>query len=131
MSGSKEPSANADNTFTQADLDRARAEGRADGVKEGVKAERTRIQSIVSSDEAKGREASARHIAFNTDMSVDDAKGVLAGLAAAPVAAAPPPAPAARGPLGISTVEQPGAKAPAANINTSDIYASRRKSAGA
>lgn len=106
MSGNEKPSANAgEGTFTQADLDRARAEGRADGVKEGAKTERSRIQSIVGLDEAKGREPSAQHLAFNTDMSVDDAKGVLAGLTAAPAAAAHSPAPAARGPLGISTLD--------------------------
>lgn len=48
-------------------------------------AERTRMAGIQGCEEAKGREALANHIAMNTDMSVDDAKKMLA---AAPLAAA-------------------------------------------
>lgn len=36
-----------------------------------------RIGAILGCDEAKGREAQANHIAFNTDMSAEDAKGML------------------------------------------------------
>lgn len=42
------------------------------------KAERTRVNGILSCDEAKGREALAQHLAMNTDMSVDEAKAMLA-----------------------------------------------------
>lgn len=56
---------------------------------EGASAERTRISGIMNCDEAKGRDALANHLAFNTDMSVDAAKGILA---AAPTASAPAPA---------------------------------------
>lgn len=53
-------------------------------------AERARVSGIMSCDEAKGRGALANHLALNTDLSVDAAKGILA---AAPVeAAAPAPA---------------------------------------
>ena len=45
---------------------------------EGAAAERTRMQSILTCEEAKGRSKLANHIAFNTTMSVDDAKGMLA-----------------------------------------------------
>lgn len=48
--------------------------------------ERARIKAITGSDEAKGREQLAEHLAFNTEMSADAAKSVLA---AAPKAAAP------------------------------------------
>lgn len=48
--------------------------------------ERARIKAITGSDEAKGRETLAEHLAFNTEMSADAAKSVLA---AAPKAAAP------------------------------------------
>lgn len=41
-------------------------------------AERARIQGIQSCEEAKGREALANHLALNTEMSVDDAKAILA-----------------------------------------------------
>lgn len=41
-------------------------------------AERARVSGIMGCDEAKGRTALANHLAMNTDMSVDAAKGVLA-----------------------------------------------------
>lgn len=58
--------------------------------------ERQRIGAIVNSDEAKGRESLASHLAFNTGMSAEDA---VKALAAAPKAEkeAAAPAPAAPG----------------------------------
>lgn len=53
---------------------------------EGASAERTRIAGIQNCEEAKGREALATHLALNTSMSVEDAKGILA---ATPAAKAP------------------------------------------
>ncbi|KGJ23767.1 S49 family peptidase [Paracoccus sanguinis] len=50
-----------------------------------------RVQAILGADEAQGREAQAKVLAFSTDLTADQAKAVLA---AAPVAAAPAPAPA-------------------------------------
>lgn len=41
-------------------------------------AERARVSGIMGCEEAKGREALANHLAMNTEMSVDDAKAVLA-----------------------------------------------------
>lgn len=43
-------------------------------------AERARINAIVTSEDAKGREASALHFAMTTDLSVDAAKAALAGV---------------------------------------------------
>lgn len=57
---------------TQADLDAARAEG--------ANAERERIQSIMNSDEAKARPATAHKLAFTTGMSAADATAFLADL---------------------------------------------------
>ncbi len=57
--------------------------------------ERARIKAITGSEEAKGRDTLANHIAFNTDMSVDDAKGMLS---ASPKAEPAPAAPAAQTP---------------------------------
>lgn len=55
-----------------------------------AKAERERIQAIMNSDEAKQNQKLANHLAFNTSMSVDDAKGMLkAAGASAPAADAP------------------------------------------
>lgn len=69
-------------TFSQADLDNARAEGRAEGktegLKEGAAAERSRVQAILGCDEAKTRPAMASHLALNGQLSVEDAKGILA-----------------------------------------------------
>lgn len=59
---------------TAAAVEQARAEGHA----EGRRAERIRISAIVGSDEAKGRATMASHLAFETEMSADDAKKLLA-----------------------------------------------------
>lgn len=67
----------------------ANATATATAVAEAKTAERARVASITGSDEAKGRETLANHIAMNTDMTVDDAKKMLA---AAPLAAAAPAA---------------------------------------
>jgi signal peptide peptidase SppA len=97
------------NMHSDEDLARARAEGKAEGLAEGREAgllagkaegakegyeagaaegrrmgaedERARIKAILAHPEAAGREASARHLALNTAMSVEDAAGVLAGVA--------------------------------------------------
>lgn len=84
----------------------AAAEAQATAVATAVAAEKQRVAGITGSDEAKGREALATHLAMNTAMSVDDAKATLA---AAPVAAAPP-APAAEADaldLAMDRTEQP------------------------
>ncbi len=60
----------------------ARTESQTAGEKAGATAERTRIQAILNLPEAKGREASAMHLAFTTDLSAETAKGVLSGLVA-------------------------------------------------
>ncbi len=72
----------------------ARTEGHAAGLKEGATAATTRISAILALDESKSRHASALNIALTTDLSVEQAKGLLgtlpeekaAALAAAPAA---------------------------------------------
>ncbi|MBS1164156.1 MAG: hypothetical protein H6R00_181 [Proteobacteria bacterium] len=54
----------------------------ADDVSAAIKAATDRIQKIVTSEEAKGREPLAQHLAYNTALSVDD---VLATLKSASV----------------------------------------------
>jgi capsid assembly protease len=115
-------------TFTKAELDAAVAEAKAAGVKEGATAERARIGAILDAPAAKGREAQARHFAFKTGMSAEDA---LAALEVAPAAAA------SESPLdrAMATQEQPriGAGAPTEGraapraIDTAGIYAARAK----
>ena len=80
--------AEANSAVDQAAIETARAEG--------ASTERTRIAAILTSDEAKDRSALANHLAMNTDMTADAAKGILATAApeAAPVVAAAPAAPA-------------------------------------
>ena len=60
----------ADNKATPEELATAQSEART--------AERARVAGIQGSDEAKGRSTLANHLAFNTSMSVADAKAILA-----------------------------------------------------
>lgn len=105
----QEPAAN----FTQADLDRARAEGAAQGKKDAEveaqaaaakaaqataeEAAKARVAAILSCDEAKERPTLSKHIALKTSMSVDEAKEMLAAspkeAAGNPLANAMPPNP--------------------------------------
>ncbi len=80
-------------SFTQADLDAAREdgkvagrleghafgkkEGHAEGFKAGTTAERARIKSIVESPEAKGREGLAAHFAYDTEQTAETAEAAL------------------------------------------------------
>lgn len=100
-SGDDEMSKEETAKFTQADVDKARAEGKtegateakaaakteteaavaaakAEGAKEGAKAERERVKGIMALEEAKGREALAVVFATTTDMTADQAKTALA-----------------------------------------------------
>jgi signal peptide peptidase SppA len=71
----------ADNKAAPEELAKAQADA--------TKAERARVSGIQTCEEAKGREALASHLAFNTEMTVDQAKAILA---AAPIATAEPKA---------------------------------------
>lgn len=78
MSGTQEQAGN--NTpaaLSQADLDRARAEGVAAGTAAGAAAERERISTILQSEAAAGRQDMAAHLAFSTDMAADSAVALL------------------------------------------------------
>lgn len=78
-------------TTDQAAIDAARTEA--------ATAAQQRIGAILQCDEAKDRRKAAEHIAFNTQMSVDDAKAMLKATAAETVSE---PAPATT-----TTTEQP------------------------
>lgn len=67
-------------TFDQQAVDAARAEGHTAGVAEGVKTERARVSAIMALDEAKTRRESAFNIALKSDLSVEQAKELLATL---------------------------------------------------
>lgn len=140
--------------LTQADLDKARAEGLATGKEEGKKeaksehdkektaataeapadpaiarkAERERITAIQSSEEAKERPAAAANVAMNTDMEVEAAKKFLAGLPKETAAAGSQFGKVMSG-LNARVAADPGAAgdphAPGAAISASEIYARR------
>ncbi len=78
MSATNVPGA-ATNATSAEDLNKAKADAAA--------AERARISGIQSCEEAKGREALASHLALNTSMSVDEAKGILSASPKATAAA--------------------------------------------
>lgn len=78
----------AEKIYSQADLDSAVAAhteaavaAHAEGLAAGAAAERTRIDTILGSEEAKTRPVAARQVAFKTAMSTDDAKVFLGGFA--------------------------------------------------
>ena len=75
-----------DKTISQADLDAATAAA----AKTAATAARERISAIQGSDEAKDRSKLANHIALNTEMSVEDAKAMLAASPAETKEAAKP-----------------------------------------
>lgn len=72
------------------------------GLAEGARAERTRIATIMDSDEAKARPAAARQVALHSDMSAEAAATFLAGLPEEPKAEGRAAAPKA----GASAFEQ-------------------------
>lgn len=58
-------------------IETARAEGHAAGLKQGATAERQRIESIVGHADAVGREATAKHLAFKTELPAEAAVELL------------------------------------------------------
>lgn len=75
-------------TYTQAELEeaveKARSEVREENFSEGRSRERARLSAILSSQEAKGREALAQKFAFETDMNAEQAIGLLRTLPQTP-----------------------------------------------
>lgn len=55
-----------------------RTEAHAAGVAEGATAERARVQAILASEEAAGREELAQHLAFESNTPADAARALLA-----------------------------------------------------
>lgn len=76
LSGSKSQSSRKGTSMSKEDT--GPANDTAQAAADARKAERTRIAGITSSEEAKGREKLAEHLALNTEMSVDEAKAILA-----------------------------------------------------
>lgn len=92
-----------------------------------------RIKAILALEEAKGREAQAQVIALDTDMSVEQAKALLAaspkaGAADGNLAAADPAATYAAERTG--ALAQPGAKPPGSTKATAERWAAAKRRAG-
>lgn len=86
-----------------------------------------RIQAILTCDEAKGRGQMAQHLAFQTNMSADEAKALLA---VAPDATQQAPSQSGnyderRTTARAQALPGSGGSKPAATINAGDIYARR------
>ncbi|RYF82074.1 MAG: S49 family peptidase, partial [Comamonadaceae bacterium] len=89
MSGTTQggqPAAAASSAFTQADIDKARTDAHAEGLKAGADAERGRVTGILAHDQAKGRTDLAVQC-VSSGLSVEQA-GQILGAAPAAVAAA-------------------------------------------
>lgn len=82
--------ASAESTNTPVNVDQATADAR--------KGERARMAGIMNCEEAKGKTALANHLALNTEMSIDEAKGILAASAPEKSEQAATPAPVAETP---------------------------------
>ena len=116
--------------FTQADLDRARA----DGAREGVAAYQARRREILGLAEAKGREALAEVLIDNAAMSVEQVKAALAAAPQAQPAQAAAPqtltpeahAQQRAAAAGLAAPSAPTSRS-AAGLNPAAIYASRRQ----
>lgn len=91
--GDEEMTTNTTGSVDQAAHDTAVASARTEGATTGAAAMQTRIKGIMTSEEATDRRALAEHLAYNTTMTVDDAKTTLAASAKeTPAAAATTPA---------------------------------------
>ena len=131
---SDKPAATTDPAATQQpasaavmDVEKIKAEAKAEGRTE----ERARISAVLGSDEAKGRTSLAGHLAFETDMSADEAKKLLAkapveaggkgGFAAAMASLANPK-------VGADMPDDPEAGKP--RVDSAAIYEARRTPQG-
>lgn len=77
MSQQESGGENLATTFTQTDLDAARAEGHRAGLTAGTEAERVRVSGILTHAEAEGRTALA-HQCITTGLSAEQAAAILA-----------------------------------------------------
>lgn len=130
MTGKAQAAAADPNAATEQRIAEARDAGKAEGVEGAITAERDRIGKILGSEEAKGRGNLAHHLALETDMAAEAAIALLAKSAAESTAASPlRSAMAAQGTPGITSPEPLEGEVESVRINSSNIYAARRKAA--
>lgn len=79
MSSNKDTSA-PDEAAVNAAREEGMTAGRTEGMATGRTEERTRISTILGSDEAKSRPAAAMNVAMKTDMTAEDAAAFLADM---------------------------------------------------
>lgn len=112
-------------------LDQAREEGRVQGSKDAVAADRERIRTILGSEEATQRSTLAHHLALETDMSAENAVAMLAK--AAPEASGDTPLKTAMANNGTPGITSPSPDDDQGDnvvrIDSAQIYESRRQSA--
>ena len=110
-------------------LAQAQSAGEAEGIKQGSASERARIKSIITSDQAKGREELAHYFAFDTDLAADT---VLSALAKSPVAKTNLDNVMAREPQPkLGAGGERASTEPPRMISTEEVYARRRAAVAA
>jgi hypothetical protein len=107
----------------------ARSAGEAEGIKQGSASERARIKSIITSDQAKGREELAHYFAFDTELAADT---VLSALSKSPVAKTNlDNAMAREAQPKLGAGGERGSTVPPRMISTEEVYARRRAAVAA
>jgi len=109
--------------LSKADLDKAATSARAEGYKAGAADATARIKTILTHDAAKGREAQAQVLAFETDMPAEASVKVLEASAKATTTPSLAQRQAANPANTIGTVADSGK--PAVKIDAAAIYARR------
>jgi capsid assembly protease len=98
--------------------------GRSEGEKAGAEVERARIQGILGSETAKGRESLAEHLAYATTMSVAEATAMLEKAPQTKAGTDYTARKEAAGTLGLGLPEPP--RRAASPLSAAAIYAARR-----
>lgn len=114
---------------TKEQINQARDEGKAEGVQEGVAADRARIQQILGSEEAKARSNLAHHLALETDMDADKAIALLGKTAKETGADSPLRAAMEGRSPGIESPDPNDDEGNVVRIDSAKIYESRRQAA--
>jgi hypothetical protein len=112
-----------------AQLTQARSAGEAEGLRQGSASERDRIKSIITSDQARGREDLAYYFAFDTDLA---AETVLLALSKSPAAKTNLDSAMAReAQPKLGAGGERASPEPPRMINTEEVYARRRAAVAA
>jgi hypothetical protein len=107
----------------------ARAAGEVEGIKQGSASERARIKSIITSDQAKGREELAYYFAFDTDLAAETVLLALSKSPAAKTTLDNAMAREAQPKLGAGG--ERGSGEPPRMVSTEEVYARRRAAVAA